>query len=68
MHLGISKLLGKVVVNYVSTYTKDTLKTSAKDLCHDAYVMFFVCLFSFDIKAYVMGTHLNCIDSSMQFK
>ena len=33
MHLGFSKLLEKLVVKYVSTYTKGTLKKrSAKDL------------------------------------
>ena len=70
MHLGFSKALGKLVVKYVSFYTKGTLKQrSAKDLSNDAYAMFlcFLFLISF-IKAYVVGTHLNCIDKSMQFK
>ena len=45
MHLGFSKLLGKLVVKYVSTYTKGTLKQrSVKDLSNDAYA---VLLFSF---------------------
>ena len=58
------------MVKYISTYTKDTLKhRSAKDLSNDAYVMFLCFLFLiFFIKAYVVGTHLNCIDKSMQFK
>ena len=48
-------------------------KLSAKDLSNDAYVMFlwffFCCFFLIVItKAYVVGTHLNCIDKSMQFK
>ena len=63
MHLGFSKLLGKLVVKYVSTYSKGTLKQrSVKDLSNDADAMFFY------IKAYVVGTHLNCIDKLMQFK
>ena len=36
-----------------------------------AYAMFLcVCMFlsDFFVKAYVVGTHLNCIDKSMQFK
>ena len=41
---GISRLLGKLVVKYVSTYTKGTLKKrSPKDLSNDSYTMF-VCL------------------------
>ena len=44
-------------------------KRSAKDPSNDDYVMFlcFCSLNSF-IKAFVVGTHLNCIDKSMQFK
>ena len=65
-----SKLLGKLVVKYVATYTKGTLKQrSAKDLSNDAYAMFLCFLFLiFFIKAYVVGTHLNCIDKSIQLK
>ena len=58
------------MVKYISTYNKGTLKErSAKDLSKDAYLMFlwFLFLISF-IKAYAGGTHLNCIDKSMQFK
>ena len=55
------------MVKYVSIYTKGTLKRLlAKDLSNDAYVMlvffcfvFFLIVF---IKAYVVGTHLNCIN------
>ena len=49
-------------------------KRLAKDLSNDAYVMFcvfFFCFFLFlifFIKAYVVGTHLNCIDKLMQFR
>ena len=70
MRLGFGELLGKLVVKYVTTYTKGTLKQrSAKDISDDAYVMFLCFLFLiFFIKAYVVGTHLNCIDKSMQFK
>ena len=75
MRSGFSELLGKLVVKYVSTYTKGTLKKrSAKDLSNDSFAMFlcfFFCLFVFYFdflyKAYVVGTHLNCIDKSMQF-
>ena len=38
---------------------------SAKDLFDDVYANFFLIFF---IKAYVVGSHLNCIDKSMQFK
>ena len=45
MLLSFSKLLGKLAVKYVSTYTKGTLKTrSAKYLSNDAYTMF-LCVF-----------------------
>ena len=58
------------MVKYVSTYTKGTLKQrSGKNLPNDAYAVFLCLLFLiFCIKAYVVGTHLNCIDLSMQFK
>ena len=76
MHLDFPKLLIKLVVSgkYLS-YTKGTLKKkrSARGLATDVNAMFlcfFCCFFSliFSIKAYVVGTHLNCIDSLMQFK
>ena len=47
---------------------KDTLlKGSANDLFQvdDVYAFFFLIFF---IKAYTVGTHLNCMDKSMQFK
>ena len=76
MRLSFSKSLGKVVVRYVSTYTKSTLiKRSAKDLCNDAYAIF--CVFSYgflcksicygysselhrQVDAIQMGTHNIC--------
>ena len=60
------------MVKYISTYTKGTLKRSAKELSNDSYAMFLCCSFFFNsdflYKAYTVGTHLNCIDKSMQFK
>ena len=44
--LGFSKMLGKLVVKYVPTYTKGTLlKKTAKDLSNNAYVMFLYVFF-----------------------
>ena len=37
-------------------------KRSEKDLFDDDYAIFLI------LNAYVVGTHLNCIDKSMQFK
>ena len=66
------KITGELVVKYVSTYTKGTLKQrSVEDLSNDAYVcdvIVFSFFLIFFIKVYVVGTHLNCIDESMQFK
>ena len=68
------------MVKYVSTYTKGTLKKrSARDLSNDSKAMFFFFVFfcffflflfysDFLYKAYVVGTHLNYIDKSMQFE
>ena len=60
----------KGTLKYVSIYTMGSLKKlSAKDLPNDAYVMFLCVLFVYlFIMAYVVYTHLNCIDLSMQFK
>ena len=61
------------MVKYVSTYKKQ----SAKDLFNDADAMFlcvYVCFIFFlfflifFIEKYVVGTHLNCMGKSMQFK
>ena len=82
MRLGFSKLLVKLLVKYVFTYTKGKLEKKTKNekkttkktiskglICNDAYAMFSLCfLLIFFIKAYVTGTHLNCIDISVQFK
>ena len=69
VRIGFSKMLGKLV-KYVSTYTKGTLlKKLRKDLSNNAYAKFlYVFFLNFLYKAYVVGTHLNCIDKSMQFK
>ena len=54
------------MVKYVPTYTKGTLKKkTAKDLSNAAYAMFLYVVFFFlifFIKAYVVGTHLKCIE------
>ena len=67
MCLGFFKITGKLVVQYVSTYTKGTLKQGS---VNDAYVMLLCFLFFliFFIKAHIVGTHLNCIDKLMHFK
>ena len=71
MRSDFSQLLGKLAVKYVSTYTKGTLKQDQRR----TYLMilmqcFCVYFFYSDFfhKTYVVGTHLNCIDLSMQFK
>ena len=68
MRLGFSKLLEKICIYLLGVH----LKKSAKDSFYDVYVIvvfLFVFFFLiFFIKAYVVGTHLNCIDKSMQFK
>ena len=48
------------MVKYVSTYWVYTLKKkrSAKKLLDDVYAISFLIFF---IKAYVVGTHLNCL-------
>ena len=44
-------------------------KDQRKAISNDAYAMFLCCfLLIFFIKAYIVGTHFNCIDKSMQFK
>ena len=52
--------------------TKDTLlKGSANDLFDNVYAIFFffsIFFFFFFIKAYIVGTHLNCINKLMQFE
>ena len=66
LHLGFSKLLGKLVVKYVSTYTKGTLKKKKKKrdqkkIC----LMMLMRFFSYFLyKSICWGTHLNYIDKS----
>ena len=55
------KTCGKVQIYLPSVHLK---KRSAKALFDDIYAIFS----DFCIKAYVVDTHLNCIDKSMQFK
>ena len=55
----------------LKVHLKKKKKKTAKDLSNNAYAMFLYVFFFFlifFIKAYVVGTHLNCIDKSMQFK
>ena len=75
--LRFSKILGKLVVKYVSTNLgypvkkkkKKKKKKISEDSSNDAYATFCVFfLWIFFIKAYAVGTHLNCIDKSMQFE
>ena len=72
VRLGFSEMLGKLVVKYIPTYTKGTLKKKKKKNAMFLYVciffFFFFFVFDFPCKAYVVGTHLNCIDKLMQFK
>ena len=59
------------MVKYVSTNLGYTIKKKTKiseDSSNDAYAMFLCFSLIFFIKAYAVGTHLNCIDKSMQFK
>ena len=58
------KTCGKICIYLLRVHFE---KRSAKDLYDDVYAIFFVFLIFF-IKTYVVGTHLNCIDKSMQFK
>ena len=54
------KKLGKALVKCVPSYTNVTLK---KKSTNDFMCFFFIFVIFF-IKAYVVGTHLNCIDLS----
>ena len=53
------KTFGKKCIYLLRAHFK---KRKAKDLLDDVYAIFFLVFF---IKAYVMGTHLNCIDKLM---
>ena len=77
MHLGLSKLLGKLVVKYVTTYTKGTLKNDQEKLNLMMHIWFFsdflyksiCCGYSFELHQQVMfevdtiqmGTHNICL-------
>ena len=67
VRLGFSKLLGRLLVKYVSAYLGYTLKKkrSAKDLFDEVYAIFFS---DFLYNSYVVGTHSNFSSKSMQFK
>ena len=74
LRLDFSKMLEKNVVKYVSTYITCALKKGNKMQsayqimlmrCFSMFRFFFLTFF---LKAYVVGTHLNCIDLLMQFK
>ena len=78
VRLSFSKILGKLVVKYVPTYNKSTLKKSAKDLSNDAYAMFFFsdflhksifCGYSFElyeqVDAIQIGIPQNCSRSTL---
>ena len=68
VRLCFSKLLEKLAVKYVSTYTKGTLKKrSVRDLSNDASVMILFSIFFSDFlyKSTFVGTHLYCINKHM---
>ena len=56
------KTCGKICIYLLRVHFKK--KRSAKYLFDDGLAIFVY----FFIKAYLVGTHLNCIDLSMQFK
>ena len=76
MRLGFSKLVGKLVVKYMDLHIlrvyfkkkkkKEHLRwTYQMMLMRCCVVVFFLIFF---IKAYDVGTHMNCINNLMQFK
>ena len=70
VRLKFFKITGKTRGKICILYTKDTLKKWSAELSNEAYRMVlsgFVFLIFF-IKAWVVGSHLNCIDKSMQFR
>ena len=70
MRSGFSKELEKLVVKYPSN--KDTLKKDqptedfTRSVFNDTYEIYYFLIFF--MKTYVVGTHLNCLDMSRQFK
>ena len=74
MHCGLrsfkntQKTCSKICSYLYQGYTLKE-KRSSKDSSNDAYAIFLCCFFFvIFIKAYVVGTQLNCIDKLMQFK
>ena len=70
VHLGFSKILGKLVVKYVSTNLGYTIKKNktkiSEDSSDDTYAMFLWAFFpDFLHKIICLGTHLNCSDSNL---
>ena len=66
VRLGFSKLLGTLICGKICIYLLGIhyKKDQKKDFFDDDYVI----VSDFLYKAYVVGTHLNCIDKSIQFK
>ena len=62
------KNTGKMYNVYLYILRVHLKKWLANDISNDAYEMFVCCFLCFFLKTYVVGTHLNCIDKSMQFK
>ena len=71
VRLGISKLLGTLIYGKICIYLprihykKDQKRMYLMMIMRVFFFFFFLIFF---IKAYVVGTHLNCIDKLMQFK
>ena len=67
MRLGSSKILGNLVIKYVTTYTfslKDQRRAYQMMLICNIFVLLFLLIFF--IKAYVVGTHLNGFVNAIQ--
>ena len=64
VHLGFSKILGKLAKYILRVHLK-LINEGHQMMLMPCYCDFFLI---FSIRAYVVGTHLNCIDKSMQFK
>ena len=58
----LGKIYGKICIYLLGIHFS---KRSVNDFFND---FFAICFLIFFIKAYVVGTHLNCIDKWMQFK
>ena len=68
MRLSFSNLLGTLICGKICIYLLriHNKKDQKKYLFDDDYVIFFLLIFF--IKAYVVGTHLNCIDNICLYK